>query len=70
MTDVLIAVARLELRPDTPILARSAVTPAKKADDSAQKNHCISLTIFRDAVLILQTKRWPIVFKSFDFCIQ
>ena len=41
MTDVLIAVARLELRPDTPILARSAVTPAKKADDSAQKNHCI-----------------------------
>src|SRR6476660_6632744 len=43
ITDVLIAVARLELSPDTPILARSAVIPAKKADDTAQKNHCISL---------------------------
>src|ERR1700730_16326148 len=41
MTDVLIAVARLELRPDTPIFARRAVSPAKKADDSAQKTHCI-----------------------------
>jgi hypothetical protein len=42
ITEVLIAVARLELSPETPILARSAVTPAKKADDSAQKNHCIN----------------------------
>jgi hypothetical protein len=40
-TEVLIAVARLELRPDTPSLARRAVTPAKKADESAQKKHCI-----------------------------
>jgi hypothetical protein len=29
------------LSPDTPILASSAVTPAKKAEDNAQKNHCI-----------------------------
>jgi hypothetical protein len=30
ITEVLITVARLELSPDTPILARSAVTPAKR----------------------------------------
>lgn len=67
MTDVLIAVARLELRPDTPILASSAVTPAKKADDSAQKNHCIDLTIFPGAALILQTKRQPVRFQVIRF---
>src|ERR1700750_3051746 len=45
ITEVLIAVARLELRPETPILASRAVIPAKKAEDSAKKNHCIFLEI-------------------------
>jgi hypothetical protein len=46
ITEVLIAVARFESIPDTPILASRAVTPAKKADAIAQKNHCIRLASF------------------------
>lgn len=49
MTDVLIAVARFELIPDTPTLARRAVTPAKNADPIAQMNHCIRLKAFPDS---------------------
>ena len=39
------AVARLEFSPETPIFASSAVTPAKNADENAQKNHCMSVML-------------------------
>src|SRR5665213_1659581 len=44
-TVVRMAVARLELTPDTPIFAKIAVIPAKKADNKAQTNQFIHLIV-------------------------
>ena len=42
MTVVRIAVARFELIVETPILAKTAVSPANSADNSAQVSHRIA----------------------------
>src|SRR5208282_6859348 len=63
MTVVRIAVARLEFRPDTPILARNAVNLAKNADENAQKNHFIGQIFSKERFLFCRRLLSPALFR-------